>query len=181
MLWLSSGHVRHNICISEPRQTPWTFLSSSSVIWCFIPIIMEVLSTFLSGPLIQFSSLGLHRLNHCIYAAWSGDLMSTCSLESLCLCPLISCPPSSCVYCNLVFDTHNYILIFTTQTMSDHQALPSAFGAKCQRGSSSIERPTKQQGIVSKKFKQDVYHLKWDDIPEDAEQFKVCGSFIFSL
>jgi hypothetical protein len=64
-----------------------------------------------------------------------------------------------------------------------NQASSSSLSAKRRMGDIPVnhERPMKRRGIAPKKFKQDVYHLKRDDIPEDAGQFKVCSSFIFSL
>jgi hypothetical protein len=41
----------------------------------------------------------------------------------------------------------------------------------------STDRPPKRRGIIPKaspKFKQNVHHLKRNDIPEDAGGFKVC-------
>jgi len=100
---------------------------------------------------------------------------------------LSSCPSSSSsfsclpvIWCLIpIITIHS-----TTQTMSDHQASSSSVGEKRRKGlgSSSItERPLKRRGIAPGKSKQDVYHLKRDDIPEDAGQFKVCCSFMFSL
>jgi hypothetical protein len=62
--------------------------------------------------------------------------------------------------------------------MSSHAILPGP-SAKRRRGNDSTERTTKRRGIAAKK--QDVNHLKRDDIPEDAVQFKVCCSFILSF
>ena len=46
----------------------------------------------------------------------------------------------------------------------------------------STKWPTKQQCVLPVKFKQNVYHMKRDDIPEDAAGFKVCNFFfIFSV
>ena len=83
---------------------------------------------------------------------------------------------------NLVFNTHNYVPFRSIlQQMSHDQASSSSLGAKRRIRDLPAERPMKRRGIAPQKFKQDVYHLKRDDIPEDAGQFKVCGSFIFSL
>jgi hypothetical protein len=63
--------------------------------------------------------------------------------------------------------------------MSNHPSSSSSLAAK--RGadgpSLSSERPTKRRGVLPAKFKQNVYHMKRNDIPEDAAGFKVCDLF----
>jgi hypothetical protein len=148
------------------------------LIWCYIPRLLATLS--------RFSSLGLHGLNH---AARSGDLclhevpnpLKGCTRPN----PFVFHILSIAIFlvflfnCNLVFNTHNYVpLRSILLQMSDNQASPSS--SKRRRGNSPLDRPIRRRGLAPKKFKQDVYHLKRDDIPEDAGQFKVSSSFIFS-